>query len=46
MRKLHNNVEDFDPIVIEDLNYFSKWIIKIEGVVNEFVYEEDDFTWA
>jgi hypothetical protein len=46
MRKLQNNVEDFDLIIVEDLNYSSEWMTGIEGAANEFVYEEDGLTWA
>ena len=45
-RRVQNKSEDYDPIVIDDLNYSSEWMTGRPGACNEFVYEEDGFTWA
>jgi hypothetical protein len=46
MRRVLNNSDNFDPILVEELNYSSEWMTGIEGAANEFVYEEDGLTWA
>jgi hypothetical protein len=38
---------NYDPIVVDELNYSSEWMTGKEGACNEFVYnEEDGLTWA
>lgn len=37
---------DFDPIVVEDLNWSSEWMTGEDGPSNEFVYGEEGLTWA
>lgn len=45
-KKLENKSEDYDPLVLDDINYSSEWMTGKAGACNEFVYEEGGLTWA